>query len=164
MRVLCEERAVEKKGTRSTCPRRRTGYMQVFELTKNSRNIRKKYRAERTHHAHQKRRLAQLQIYKPVLELLEIGDVKHDILKFCTNIIATHRTNSFGGKLALWNFMTDVATNINYDPEGFRYNKNTKSFAQTHCIYGGKQMCDFFSLNFAGPSYSSIKREGKKGV
>lgn len=42
--------------------------------------------------------------------------------------------------------------------------KNSKSFAQAMKIYGGKQMCDLFALNFGGPSYDCTKRKNKKGV
>ncbi len=31
-------------------------------------------------------------------------------------------------------------------------------------IYGGRRLCDLFSLNFAGPSFDSIRRESRKGV
>lgn len=78
--------------------------------------------------------------------------------------MSTHCTNAFGGKPALWDFMKDVVRNLNRKKEGFRFSKNNKSFGQTLKIYGGCWTCDFFSLNFAGPSYSTIKRENQKGV
>ena len=31
-------------------------------------------------------------------------------------------------------------------------------------IYGGRRLCDLFALNFAGPSYDTIRRECRKGV
>jgi hypothetical protein len=31
-------------------------------------------------------------------------------------------------------------------------------------IYGGRWMCDLFSLNFAGPSYNTIRCENRKGI
>ena len=54
--------------------------------------------------------------------------------------------------------------NLNRVRQGHRFSKNTKSYAEAMKIYGGRRMCDLFALNYAGPSYSSIKRENKKGV
>ena len=31
-------------------------------------------------------------------------------------------------------------------------------------IYGERRLCDLFALNFAAPSFDSIRRESKKGV
>jgi hypothetical protein len=39
---------------------------------------------------------------------------------FCNNILSTHCTNVFGGKLALWDFMKDVARNLNRKKEGYK--------------------------------------------
>jgi hypothetical protein len=39
---------------------------------------------------------------------------------FCNNILSTHCTNAFGGKLALWDFMKDVARNLNRKKEGYK--------------------------------------------
>jgi hypothetical protein len=39
---------------------------------------------------------------------------------------------------------------------------NNKGFAQTMKMYGGRRMCDFFQLNFVGPSYKAIKKTNKK--
>jgi hypothetical protein len=64
----------------------------------------------------------------------------------------------------LWDFMKDVATNLNRKKGGCRYSENTKAFAQTMKIYGGRRMCDLFTLNFVGPSWSTVKRENQKGV
>ena len=86
------------------------------------------------------------------------------MLSFCNNILAAHRTNAFGGKPALWDFLRDVAANLNRVTQGHRFSKNTKSYAEAMKIYGSRRMCDLFALNYAGPSYSSIKRENKKGV
>jgi hypothetical protein len=65
-----------------------------------------------------------------------------------------------GGKPPLW----DVATNLNKKKGGCRYSENTKAFAQTMKIYGGRRMCDFFTLNFVGPSWNIMKSENQKGV
>ena len=31
-------------------------------------------------------------------------------------------------------------------------------------MYGGRRMCDLLSLNYVSPSYTTIKRDAKKGV
>jgi hypothetical protein len=87
-----------------------------------------------------------------------------DVLTFCTNILNAHRTKAFGGKPALWDFLKDVVANLNRKAQGIRWSENTKAFSQTMKIYGGRQMCDFFQLNFAGPSYKTTKRANMKGV
>jgi hypothetical protein len=76
--------------------------LSVLELADHSRILKKKFMIERTYHAHQKRRVVELKVYKPLLkELQRSGDVKNDILKFCTNIVLAHRISAFGGKAAL---------------------------------------------------------------
>jgi hypothetical protein len=65
-----------------------------------------------------------------------------------------------GGKPPLW----DVATNLNKKKGGCRYSENTKAFAQTMKIYGGRRMYDLFTLNSVGPSWSTMKRENQKGI
>lgn len=71
----------------------------------------------------------------------------HNVLKFCTNIIAAHRSGAFGGRPALWDFMKDVARNLNRKKTRYRFSTNCKSFAQAMKIYGGRRMVDLFSLN-----------------
>jgi hypothetical protein len=114
MRVMGIESALEKRGSRCTGIGRRLGYLSVFELAQQSREITKKIRVERAYSTHHKRRLAQLKMFRPLLKQLRMtGDDGNDILKFCTNIVSVHRTSAFGGKPALWDFMKDVATNLN---------------------------------------------------
>jgi hypothetical protein len=31
-------------------------------------------------------------------------------------------------------------------------------------IFGGRRMCDLFALNYAGPNFSTIKRQNQKGI
>jgi hypothetical protein len=64
----------------------------------------------------------------------------------------------------LWDFMKDVATNLNRKKRSCRYSENTKAFAQTVKIYGGRRICDLFTLNFVGPSWSTVKHENQKGI
>ena len=69
-----------------------------------------------------------------------------------------------GGKLALWDFLKDVATNLNQKKQGIRWSTNSVAFSQAMKMYGGRRMCELFSLNFAGPTYSTTKRVNQKGV
>jgi hypothetical protein len=59
------------------------------------------------------------------------------VLQFCNNILSTHRTNAFGGKFSLWDFLKDVARNLNRKKEGYKWNMNSKGFAQIMKMYGG---------------------------
>jgi hypothetical protein len=99
-----------------------------------------------------------------------LKDISHeclnrkDVMLFCQNIVVAHRTGAFGGKPALWDFFRDVAQNLNRKKAGHRYSKNTKSFVQAMKIFGGRRMCDLFALNYAGPNFSTIKRQNQKGV
>jgi hypothetical protein len=90
--------------------------------------------------------------------------VPTNVMLFCQNIVAVHRTGVFGGKPALWDFFRDVVQNLNRKKAGLRYSKNTKPFAQAMKIFGGRRMCDLFALNYAGPNFSTIKRQNQKGV
>lgn len=62
----------------------------------------------------------------------------------------------------MWDFLKDVAPDLNKKDSGNRYSENTKCFGQTMRIYG--QLCDLFAFNFARPSFDSIRRESRKGV
>ena len=102
MRVSQEDRSMEKRGTRSTNPGRRLGYLSILELGNQSRKIQKKYQTERAYHGHNRRRIAQLQIYRSLFwELKNSFDVQSDILKFCTDILTAHTVGAFGGKATL---------------------------------------------------------------
>ena len=109
--------------------------------------------------------MAQLKMTKRGLKLSAIESFnRKDVLALCNNILAAHRTNAFGGKPAFWDFLRDVAANLNCSKNSYRFPKNMKSFAQAIKIYRGKRMCDLFLLNFAAPSYNTMKHENKKGV
>lgn len=82
---------------------------------------------------------------------------REDVLSFCNNILAAHRTNAFEGKPALWDFLRDVANYLNRERQGHRFSENTKAFCQAMKVYGGRQMCDLCSLNFASPSFRTVR-------
>ena len=63
----------------------------------------------------QKSRVAMLKMSKLSLKGVSMEMQKRkDVFAFCSNILHAHRTNAFGGKPALWDFLKDVATNINW--------------------------------------------------
>jgi hypothetical protein len=119
----------------------------------------KKYREEKARHWLMKSRIAQFKVSQRVVKLSAVESFnRKDVLTFCNNILEAHITNAFGGKPTLWDFLRDVATNLNRVRHCHIFLKNTKSFAQTMRIYGGKRMCDLFTLNFGGLSYDCTKR------
>jgi hypothetical protein len=112
-----------------------------------------------------KKKVAQLRISKPNLKDVSNECLnRKDLLLFCQNIVAAHWSGAFSGKPALWDFLRDIAQNLNRKKAGHRYSENSKSFSQAMKIYGGRRMCDFFALNLKGPNYSIIKRQNQKGV
>ena len=113
MRILQGDSIVEKKGGCSTGVDRRLRYLSMIELATHSRKIARKYRFERASHAQQKRKVAQLKIFKPLLKELEgTNDASHDVLRFCTNIMHTQRTNAFGWKVVQDRHKTSTQTKI----------------------------------------------------
>jgi hypothetical protein len=165
LRVVREDAALEKRGCRGTGDGRRIGFLSMQELANHSRVTMKRLRNERRLRWYQKAMLVRLAVTRPKLRITaEEALVRKDVVKFCNDIIAAHRTGAFGGKPALWDFMRDVTTNLRRKKQGHRFSKNSKCFVQAMKIYGGRRMCDLFTLNFAGPSYTTVKRENKKGV
>jgi hypothetical protein len=125
----------------------------------------KQLKIERLHHRAAKLRITQLKVKRPTLKESAIATSnEHNLYKFCGDILSAHRSGAFGGRPALWDFMRDVAANLNRRKEGFRFSENSKALAQAMKVYGGRRMCDLFALNYSGPSYSTIKRDNKKGI
>ena len=85
---------------------------------------------------------------------------EHNVYKLCTDILWAHRTGSLGGRPVLWDFLQDVASNLNRKMQGNRYSENSKALAQTMKVYGGRRMYDLFALNYAGPGYNTIQYGG----
>ena len=163
--MVREERALEKRGSRGTATGRRVGYLSALELSAHSRLLAKKHRKERFRHWGAKARIAQLKVSRPTLkESAKQSSDQHNVHKFSADIIVAHRTGAMGGKPALWDFLKDVATNLNRKKQGIRWSTNFVAFSQAMKIYGGRRMCELFSLNFAGPTYSTTKRVNQKGV
>lgn len=87
---------------------------------------------------------------------------ENNLINFCNNVFVAHKSGAFGGKPALWDFMRDVAGNLNKGNKENRYFENTKAFSQAMKIYGDRRMCDLFALNVAGPNYKTIQKKNKK--
>ena len=64
----------------------------------------------------------------------------------------------------MWDFIQDVARNLNRPHKETRFTNNSKSFARAMKMYGDRRTIDLFSLNMCGPSYDIVRRENKKGV
>jgi hypothetical protein len=165
LRVLREDSAPEKRGSRDTGQGRRLEYLSVFELGKRLKVVNREFQAQSRLLWSHKARLAQLKMSRPTLqERARQLEGERGVLNFCHNIISAHRTGAFGRKPTLWDFMQDVARNLNRSAKGFRFLDNSKSFVRAMKMYGGRRMVDLYSLNMYGPSYDTIKRENKKGV
>ena len=83
-------------------------------MNSHSRQLSKKFRRERSLHWAAKARIVQLKVKRPTLkESAKLASDEHDLMKFCNNILAAHRSGVFGGKPALWDFMKDSAANLN---------------------------------------------------
>ena len=165
MRIKREDQALVKRGHRTTAGGIRLGYLGVYEVSKHTRELSTKYRLEKLHYWHARTRIVQLKARRPTMRQSAITATSDgNLMKFCNNIISAHRTGAFGGKPGLWDFLKDVAGNLNRKGRGNRYSENTKCFSQAMRIYGGRRLCDLFTLNFAGPSYDTIRRERRKGV
>lgn len=99
-RVLREEHALEKRGSRGTSLGRRGGYLSVFELSAHSRLLTKKFKTEQMRHWSAKARIARLKVSRPTLrESAKRAFAEHNVYKFCTDITSAHRTCAMGGNL-----------------------------------------------------------------
>ena len=106
-----------------------------------------------------------MKVKLPTLKELALSaSNEHNLYKFCTDILSAHRSGLFGGKPTLWDFMQDVAANLNRRKEGYSYSENSKAFSQSKKVYRDRRMFDLFALNYAGPSYNTVKKESRKGV
>ena len=165
MRIQREDHNLVKRGYRSTAGGIRLGYLSVSEVSKYAKELSKKSRLQKLHYWDARRRIVQLKVKRPtMLESARNATSDNNLIKFCNNIISAHRTGAFGGKPGLWDFMKDVAANLNRSDRGNRYSENTKCFTHAMRIYGGRCLLDLFALNFVGPSYDTIHRECRKGV
>lgn len=139
MRVRREDRAVVKRGCRTTGRGIRLGYLTMAEVSQQAREVTMKHRLQKLHYWHACSRIVQLKAKRPTqVESAKNASADGNLIKLCNNILTAHRTGAFGGKPGLWDFMKDVAANLNRDSRGNRYSDNTKCFAQAMRVYGGE--------------------------
>lgn len=150
-KVLTEDYTIDKRSCRTTSTGRKVGYLTVVKLVCDGKDLRKWLRLEKLHHWDSKARIVQLKVKWPTLrEMARQSSSEHNLFKFCNNILNAYRMSAFGSRLALLDFIKDVVYNLNHKGHGHRYSKNNKYFAQVMKVYGGKRMCDVFSLNYSG--------------
>lgn len=56
------------------------------------------------------------------------ASVVHNVYKFYTDIVSAHRIGAMGGKPPLWDFLKDVANNINHKKQGFHWSSKSLAF------------------------------------
>jgi hypothetical protein len=113
-KVIQEDATIVKRGARGRGFGRRLGYLSIHELFTHSCAICKKYQTAKFAHWYQKGIITQLKMSRPSFKASSLECLKrNDVFQFCSNILSTHHTNSFGGKLALWDFLKYVARNVN---------------------------------------------------
>ena len=114
MRVRREDRAFFKRKERSTTGGIRLGYLSILEMSKHSRQLSQKLRFATLQYWNARTSILQLKAKRPTMrEMTMNASLDNNVLKFCNSIICVHRTGAFGGKEALWDFLKDVATNLN---------------------------------------------------
>jgi len=96
-RVVIEDRALDKRGTRTIGGGRRIEYLTVAELVCHGRDMRKKLRSEALNHWATKARIVQRKVKRPTLkEMAKESSSEHNLIKFCNNILNAHRIGAFG--------------------------------------------------------------------
>ena len=102
LRAVKEGRALIKQGLRDMGLGRRINYLNARELACHSRTLARKFREEKSMHWIMKLKVAQVKMTKRGLKLSTVENFnRKDVLAFCNNILAAHRTNAFRGKPAL---------------------------------------------------------------
>ena len=110
--VVREEHGVEKMGLWDTSTGCRDGNLSIFELCSYSRVLAKKHRLQQMQHWSAQVRISQLKMKCPMLkESTKGASDQINVYKFCTDVIAAHRTGAMGGNPALWDYIRDVASN-----------------------------------------------------
>jgi len=60
-------------------------------------------------------------------ESAQQASAQHNVFKFCSNIIVAYKTGAMGRKPVLWDFLKDVASNLNRKKHGIRWSSNSKA-------------------------------------
>ncbi|CAM6096732.1 unnamed protein product [Calypogeia fissa] len=164
-RVHREANSVVPRGERDTGAGRRIGYLTKTEIKGFVTNLNELHRKWRWLLAFQAQKVCALSTKKRKLEeLLGVVADRKDLRTFLRNIVNGYRVGAFGGKEAIWDFMYDIARNLNRKSQGFRYNPRTKAIAQDFFQFEGRQVVHVFSKNLSAPSLKTLKRERAKMV
>ncbi|CAM6094641.1 unnamed protein product [Calypogeia fissa] len=163
MRVFREEKAAIKRGDRDTGRGRRIDFLRTDEakLLIKQKNA-KARRLERELWVLQARLLRQKASRKSFIMVQEELANREDITNFCRRIVNSWRDGLWGGKEALWDFMSDVSKNLSRKANGRRYSKNTKVTWEVVKLRAGPVISKFLTRNLQGPSLSTTKRDIKK--
>jgi hypothetical protein len=162
-RVHREAEALVHRGERTTHGRIRLGYLTKTELRKHVHDLNSKYRKEHWMLTKQAQKVCALSTRKKKLEeLLGVAADRKDLKLFLRNIVNGHRNGAFGGKEGLWDFLKDVARNLERSSKGVHYTKRTKAIAQAMLQFGGRQVAHCFTRNLVGPRLKTLKLERAK--
>ena len=114
MRIRREDRALVKRGHHSTALGIRLDYLSTSEISRHSRQLSFKFRLMKLRYWNARTRIVQLKARRPIMrESAMNASSDNNLIKFCNNIISAHRIGAFGGKEGLWDFLKDVAANLN---------------------------------------------------
>jgi hypothetical protein len=104
--------------------------------------------------------LVMLQARVPKLrEICNEAVTQGSVLKFCNSIILAHRKGAFGGREAIWDLMTDIASNMNKSEQGHRWKRGSRLIMQALYQHGGRRVVDCLASNMIGPSLITLQRD-----
>lgn len=162
-RVHREAEALVQRGGRSTKSGMRLAYLTKTELRDHVGQLNNRFRRQRWLLGQQAQKICALSIRRKKLEeLLGVAHDRKDLRLFLRNIVNAHRSGAFGGKEGLWDFLIDVAKNLQRVAKGYRYSKRTKAFSQAMLQFGGRQVAHCFQANLCGPGLKTLKRDRAK--
>ena len=96
LRVRREDRSIDKRGFRSCQRGRCLDYLLIAEVGNHGRELAKIFKIEKMYHWAAKARIVQLKVKRPTLcEAARESSAYGNVLKFCNEILAAHRTGAF---------------------------------------------------------------------
>lgn len=163
-RVEREQRAPEKRGWRGTGKGRRLDYLTVPEIQRQAKRYKQTLLRERKVQRVLSHRL--LMLKSPAVTIRQVclnyqGPDKASVLKTCQSIVLAHKNGAFGGRGALWDMLSDIASNLNRSKTGYRFKPGTKLLCQTLFLHGGRRVVDCLATNRIGPSLVTLQRDRK---
>ena len=70
---------------------------------------------------------------------------RKDVQRFCNNITEAHQAGKFGGKNALWDFLTEFANFFTRKPHRQRFKDTSTTIFVMIKMWGGPRLHDFVS-------------------